>query len=116
MDENTVDELPPEGGDSPSEGAHDAAQSGFVPITEVGPDGADLAIPLPSRGKSTLPGSRVELVVDLATFLEDYVVFENPDCVLALALWILGQRAAHAHRLGVHIPHGGFQTLVAHRL
>ena len=90
MDENTVDELPPEGGDSPSEGAHDAAQSGFVPITEVGPDGADLAIPLPSRGKSTLPDSRVELVADLATFLDDYVVFENPDCVLALVLWILG--------------------------
>jgi hypothetical protein len=90
MNENTVDKLPPEGADRPSEGAHEAAQSGLVPITEVGPDVAELAIPLPSRGKSTLPDSRVELVADVASFLDDYVVFENPTCLLALVLWILG--------------------------
>src|ERR1035441_5897540 len=90
MNENTVDKPPPEGADSPSEGAHEAAQSGLVSIIEVGADVAELAIPLPSPGRSTLPGSRVELVADLARFLDDHVVFENPDCVLALVLWILG--------------------------
>jgi Protein of unknown function (DUF3631) len=90
MDENTVDELPPEGAEIPTEGAHDAAQTGLVPIIEVWPDDADSSNSSSRHNQSNSPESRIELVVDLATFLDDYVVFENPDCLLALVLWILG--------------------------
>jgi hypothetical protein len=89
MDENIADKLPPEGADSPSDTVDDAAQTGLVPIIEVWPNDTDSSSSS-SRHQSNSPESRIELVVDLATFLDDYVVFENPDCLLALALWILG--------------------------
>src|ERR1035437_4070534 len=89
MDENIADKLTPEGAEIPTEGAHDAAQTGLVPVIEVWPNDTDSSSSS-SRHQGNSPESRIELVADLATFLDDYVVFENPDCVLALALWILG--------------------------
>src|ERR1035437_2634523 len=89
MDENLADKLPPEGADSSSDTVDDAAQTGLVPIIEVWPDDADSSSSS-SRRQSDSPESRIELVADIEEFLHDYVVFENPDCVLALALWILG--------------------------
>src|ERR1035437_9530798 len=90
MNEHTVDKLAPEGGEILTEGAHDAAQTGLVPIIEVWPGDADSSNSWSRHNQSNSPESRIELVADLATFLDDYVVFENPDCLLALVLWILG--------------------------
>ena len=90
MDENTFDKLPPEGTDSPSETVDDAAQSGLVPIIEVWPDDADSSSSSSRRRQTTSPGSRIRLVANIEKFVGEYVVFENPDCSLPVALWILG--------------------------
>src|ERR1035441_1188979 len=88
MDKDIADKLPPEGADSPSETVDDTAQSGLVPIIEVWPDDADSSSS--RRSQTTSPGSRIRLVADIEKFVGDYVVFENPDCSLPVALWILG--------------------------
>src|ERR1039457_219953 len=90
MDENIADKLPPEGTDSPSETVVDTAQSGLVPIIEVSPDDADSSSSSSRRRQTTSPDSRIRLVADIERFLGEYVVFENPDCSLPVALWILG--------------------------
>jgi hypothetical protein len=72
------------------DGPNDSDQSLLPSTTNVTPAEVEPLTPLAGHNETTTPDSRVELVVDLATFLDDYVVFENPDCVLALALWILG--------------------------
>src|ERR1035437_312269 len=88
MNEHTADKQPPEGAGSPREGVDDTAQTGLMPLIEVWPDDADSSSS--RRSQTTSPGSRIRLVADIEKFVGDYVVFENPDCSLPVALWILG--------------------------
>ena len=88
MNEHTEDKQPPEGAGSPREGVNDTPETGLVPLIEVWPDDADSSSS--RRSQTTSPGSRIRLVADIEKFVGDYVVFENPDCSLPVALWILG--------------------------
>jgi hypothetical protein len=83
MGKHIVDALTPEG-------TNDAAPSRLTPRAEGSPGHTDLVIRLLDDRESASAGARADLVADLATFLCDYVVFDNPDCVLALVLWVLG--------------------------
>jgi hypothetical protein len=77
MDESIADKLPPKGAEIPTEGAHDAAQTGLVPIIEVWPDDADSSSSS-SRHQSNSPESRIELVADIEEFYTTTLCSRTP--------------------------------------